>query len=311
MQPKLIIADGPAAGTEWTLEVGKNVTIGRVDDATIVLRDDPMLSNVHFALEWDGAVCRVRDLKSKFGITVNKVPVDSAFVRDGDRIKAGQTEFELRLPTGPSATGSEAMATPKIEAVSGAATADVGMAGASADAKSLAVLEFLRAQPAPLFALLDGARDIRIYVMLMACKEQFQSLYEGPQGEALAPQGPYLVSLPKESPFLETLVREGWGKSWGVYLTSPSSFAEVRKHFRRFLEVRLPTGKVAYFRYYDPRVLRTYLPTCTSEEREQFFGPVQRFICEGKGADMMLRFRRGGVADKVAVSVACPQEGVA
>jgi hypothetical protein len=34
------------------------------------------------------------------------------------------------------------------------------------------------------------------------------------------------------------------------------------------------------FRYYDPRVLRSYLPTCTPEELAQVFGPIHSFVME-------------------------------
>lgn len=38
------------------------------------------------------------------------------------------------------------------------------------------------------------------------------------------------------------------------------------------------------FRFYDPRVLRLYLPTCTSTELEQVFGPVGTFFTEDAAA---------------------------
>jgi hypothetical protein len=46
---------------------------------------------------------------------------------------------------------------------------------------------------------------------------------------------------------------------------------------QRFLMVALPDGRKAYFRYYDPRILRTYLPNCHPAELRAFFGPVQSF----------------------------------
>ena len=35
-----------------------------------------------------------------------------------------------------------------------------------------------------------------------------------------------------------------------------------------------------YFRYYDPRVLRVYLPTCNARELQTVFGPVLRYLVE-------------------------------
>ena len=53
-------------------------------------------------------------------------------------------------------------------------------------------------------------------------------------------------------------------------------------------------GQEYFFRYYDPRVLRKYLPTCTPEEVRSFFGPVRSFIAENNApalAEMAARFR--------------------
>src|SRR5262249_7166305 len=89
------------------------------------------------------------------------------------------------------------------------------------------VLETLPAEQEPPVAQLDAARDDLVYARLLHCGQEFQSLYEGPKGEALAEVGPFLVGLPKRAPFLETLVREGWGNSWGVYLTCPVPFRDL------------------------------------------------------------------------------------
>ena len=45
------------------------------------------------------------------------------------------------------------------------------------------------------------------------------------------------------------------------------------------------------FRYYDPRVLRVYLPTCTPDELEMLFGPIERFWMESNAAGTVLDFR--------------------
>jgi hypothetical protein len=65
----------------------------------------------------------------------------------------------------------------------------------------------------------------------------------------------------------------------------------MRKHFRRFLTVHDSDGKPLLFRYYDPRVLRVYLPTCTAEELQTIFGPVLCFLQEGENPAELLRFQ--------------------
>src|SRR5262249_36585829 len=143
-------------------------------------------------------------------------------------------------------------------------------------------LEVLRGVQEPLFALLDAARDPRVLQLLRASGEQYQSLYEGPKGEELAEFAPYLVSLPPGSQLHQVLVREGGGERWGACHTCPQPFKEVRGPFRRFLLVKNHDGRELYFRFYDPRVLRIFLPTCTPEETAQFFGPVSCFLLEAE-----------------------------
>jgi hypothetical protein len=54
--------------------------------------------------------------------------------------------------------------------------------------------------------------------------------------------------------------------------------------------VRDPAGKRLMFRYYDPRVLRVYLPTCTAAELRAIFGLVERFWMEDEQSDRVLEF---------------------
>ncbi len=153
-------------------------------------------------------------------------------------------------------------------------------------------LEGLRREDEPLFAVLDAARSPRILKLLQGAKPEYESLYEGPEGEELAEVAPYLVSLPRDSELLERLVLGGWGESWGCFLTSPQPFTETRRHLRKFLLVQDErTGRQLYFRFYDPRVLRAFLPTCTAEQRAGFFGPLGSFLVEGARGEL-LRFKR-------------------
>jgi len=145
----------------------------------------------------------------------------------------------------------------------------------------------------PLYALLDASREPSVLKVILESQEEYQSLYEGPQGAQLAHFAPYLIRVPQKSPLLETLVQQAWSKSWGVFLTCDKPLKDLRTHFRHFLTVKLPDGQQVYFRYYDPRVLRLFLPTCLSEESTQFFGPVKQFLIEGEDPTTALQFIRG------------------
>jgi len=79
---------------------------------------------------------------------------------------------------------------------------------------------------------------------------------------------------------LVQLHAEQWGNSWGCFVWALADFKALRRHFRRFLMVEDERAKRMYFRFYDPRVLRVFLPTCTTAEALEFFGPIKYFVME-------------------------------
>ncbi len=165
-----------------------------------------------------------------------------------------------------------------------------------------ALAEALLHDRAPLYALLDAARDPAVLPCLRASGEPFESLYAGRRGRQLAEVAPYLTLVSAGSPILEAMARAGWGRSWGFFLVAPAPLAEVRRHLRRFLTVEDEEGEALTFRFYDPRVLRPFLAAATDGERRAFFGPITTFLVEdrdvgdGSACAALLSFERGGEA---------------
>jgi len=143
------------------------------------------------------------------------------------------------------------------------------------------------------YALLDGARNSRISLVLRRSYVDHCCLFAGLLPYKLAEVAPYLVTLGRDSRITAGLIQEGWGDSWGIFLTSQAVMQDLRRHFRRFFQVRDPSGRQRYFRYYDPRVLRVYLTTCTQEELRKVFGPVNRYLAEGDRPGSLVEFRNG------------------
>jgi hypothetical protein len=52
------------------------------------------------------------------------------------------------------------------------------------------------------------------------------------------------------------------------------------------------SGERVYFRYYDPRVLRRFLPTCSPRQEEEIFGDIGTFLVEGERGDVRRLLRR-------------------
>ncbi len=274
------------------IEAGTELRVGRAAPAQLILGDDQTVSRLHFAIKYDGRTCRIRDLGSTHGTLVNGKPVADGRLYDGDMIQVGLTTLFVHFEDDAAkervpATLADAPALIEEES----ALLQMEMPPSALTLHDWVIKE-LRAQKEPLFAILDAARDPMILVRLMDCKEEHQSLYEGMEGAKLMAFAPYLVALPRESSFLETIVREGWGKSWGVYLTCDKPFAEVRKHLRHFLTVETEASpKKMLFRFYDPRVLRVFLPTCAPKDVSEFFGPITRYLLEGAEQALIVEHR--------------------
>jgi hypothetical protein len=143
-----------------------------------------------------------------------------------------------------------------------------------------------------LFLLLDAARNPGLPLRLKAANAQHECLYQGPTAAELWFVAPYLLRCERGSPLLTWLLANGWGESWGVFASAAVDLASLRQHFRKLLLVKLD-GEDAnfYFRFYDPRVLRIFLPTCTPEQVVEFFGPIHSFVTEDRGPAGGVKFR--------------------
>ncbi len=247
------------------IEPGQTLRVGRGEQCGLVLAGDDNVSPVHFELGWGvdrQGVCRLRDLGSAKGTLLQGAPVKTGEVTSGAWIRAGDTDltvyFEEHTP--PPARPPPAPGAARAAAVEALAA---------------------EAQRGQLFALVDAARSKRALVLLRESVDVYDSLYQGLKGETMADYAPYLVQIRGGSRLLPRLVEEGWGDAWGVYLTSKAPLRELRAHFRRLLFVQNEElGELVYFRFYDPRVLRVFLPVATRRQEDELFGPVERFLCE-------------------------------
>ncbi len=141
---------------------------------------------------------------------------------------------------------------------------------------------------APNYILLDAARmDERIETAIKLNEENV-TLFNGKREEYLRVVSPFLFKYSKQKGFASWVEKEGWGKAWGVFVFTEEPMVQVQKHFRKLINVRNETGEIMYFRFYDPRVLRIFLPTCDKVQLEEFFGPVEKFIAEDEDPNYAL-----------------------
>ncbi|NJO14962.1 MAG: DUF4123 domain-containing protein [Thioploca sp.] len=252
----LAVLTGPNQGRTFFIPLYETISIGSAFDAWASLPHDLRLSDHHCTIHYDGEYFQLRDLNSQHGTLVygiNIAAIGSVPLPVGERFTAGDSTFQVRWWP------------PEV-------------------------LRTLREQSEPLLALIDASRDKEIWPLLSHSAAHYSCLLAGARAQSLAAWAPYLVSLPPSSALLESLVQAGWGKHWGVYLTSLAPFETILAHLRQWLWVQTAAGEKLYFRFYDPRTLRVFLPTLTLAEQQRFLGPVRRWLVEDGGEGEVLEY---------------------
>lgn len=130
------------------------------------------------------------------------------------------------------------------------------------------------------YILLDAARMEGAIQEARELNPGNTCLYEGDSEKFLAAVAPWLFAFEPGSDFARWVVRHGKGNHWGILFRSDVEPVRLYKHLRRFLIVQTEEGRELYFRYYDPRVLRVFLPTCDADQLREFFGPIKAFLAE-------------------------------
>jgi hypothetical protein len=149
--------------------------------------------------------------------------------------------------------------------------------------------ELVRSRRGCIFAILDATNEPRVPQKAGELGDRANSLFRGKAAHDYRAVAPYLVSVDEE--LLDWLLENLWHDPWGMIAISTTDLASLRKHFRRFLLVKDPDGNQMYFRFYDPRVLQAFLPTCTRAEADQFFGPIEQF-CVSTDTDKVTAIER-------------------
>ncbi|MDP3908197.1 DUF4123 domain-containing protein [Novosphingobium sp.] len=129
------------------------------------------------------------------------------------------------------------------------------------------------------YAVIDGAQDPRLMALVQSCA-QHDCLISGKLDPALAPALPWIAVLDPAEQLTQVWRDHGQGRHWGITLQSAMDLLHVKLQLKKFLNARLPDGRLVLFRFYDPRVLRTYLTAATPPERDPWFGGITRYSVE-------------------------------
>ena len=131
------------------------------------------------------------------------------------------------------------------------------------------------------YAVVDAAQDPTLRGLIMQ-GSSWACLFAGNLPPVLAATAPHLVKLIPGEPLFEAWKTRGQGQNWGIMCRSARPIEVLRRHFRQFLQVRMPDGMVVLFRFYDPRVFNTYIRAATPEEQMPWFEGIGVYTVEDK-----------------------------
>lgn len=142
------------------------------------------------------------------------------------------------------------------------------------------------------FAVLDGASIPDLRNKLYEMRPPHYCLFRGELEPDMAEVAPYVINLAPGATFTDWVLNEAnFGNHWGIFAHSRHSIKEMRRHCRALVTAYTEQGNPMIFRFYDPRVLRKFLPTCTDDELKTFFGNIETFFAEDDKGQNLLSFR--------------------
>lgn len=132
------------------------------------------------------------------------------------------------------------------------------------------------------YALMDACGEPMVPPWAAAHGERAACLYDGAAADDYWDTAPYLLQLDAE--LYQRIRSEMNGRPWGWLFETAVDLATAKHHWKRFVMVRDEEGSDYLFRFYDPRVVRTFLGAAELADQIRFFGPVRSLLVVGDGS---------------------------
>lgn len=131
----------------------------------------------------------------------------------------------------------------------------------------------------------DGAREFGW---------KLQWLFSEDAAQQMSVVAPYLVPIAFDAnyPYRESAYLDLWarrlGCSAGILLMTDSGPRKLRDDLSWAFQAADDNGNDYFFRFYDPRVLRSFLNVCTLGEAKNLFGTVREILVDGESPGTIL-----------------------
>ena len=315
MRAILEVLEGPLTGRRIEVYPGHSVSFGRTVKADIAVPGDGYMSGRHFAVENTGDTLLVHDLGSSNGTFVNGTRVERAPAVAQDLIAAGSSKFRLNIEEEDPAASANLLSrtstmprnAPQQQSLDrtvvggdfSGATRVINPIGVEAPSRwpgfnkpQATMLDALYAASGNVYVYLNSLRDHLIQAFVEASGEPFQPMSQSLVAGRVITSS-YLVALPNNSRLHNVLLKEGFGKMWGIYCCSPSPLDHIAGHLRSFSTVQSGGGVPLNLPLADPTFLRVFLGSLSPAEGIAIFGPVRHFFLESDGGATLYRCSPG------------------
>ncbi|WP_395344295.1 DUF4123 domain-containing protein [Ningiella sp. W23] len=149
-----------------------------------------------------------------------------------------------------------------------------------------------------IYAVVDGAACPELRFQIHEFKPQSTCLWSGKLAPDIEEVAPYLVLLERDSELTDWMLKNGCANFWNIFVASSLVLKDMRKQIRKLLLVRSPSGKSMVFRFFDPRVLETFLPLCDEAQLQMFFSGIQKVLAVSEHSPTLIESKMKTV-DKV------------
>lgn len=135
-----------------------------------------------------------------------------------------------------------------------------------------------------LYALVDGLQYQTQLDKRLQATIGFFPLFAGTPDAALAHAGPWLVDASAVAEtFIDELAALERNAPSLTWLITAQDLIGLGQLLQLKLDMRLPDGRSALLRFYDPRILFSLAQTLDGEQREEFFGYIHEWHLLHKG----------------------------
>ncbi|WP_321842891.1 DUF4123 domain-containing protein [Paraburkholderia bannensis] len=133
-----------------------------------------------------------------------------------------------------------------------------------------------------LYALIDGVLDPSLLGEAERCDIAWRGLYPESMLESRTPaMGPLLVELEPahagHEAFMRLLIKRSRTQDLVMWMASRQALDPLAGHLQVYAEVKLPDGRRALLRHYDPSILEILVPMFDAQQRADFLAGVRGY----------------------------------